>query len=187
MKRWSSKLSQENKYVFLLAIVLIAFAIVARLLPHPANFTPVGAAIIFAALYLPRRWALVIPFSILIVSDLMIGFYSWPIMLCVYGSFLIMALLGFWIRKRKNVLTVISGTLIGSILFFLITNAAVWLFGTMYVHDLSGLMTSYMNAVPFFRNTIAGDLFYVAILVGVMELVQSGISIRQRARVEITA
>ena len=185
MKKWSSKLG-ESRWPIALAGILVVFAIVARLLPHPANFTPVGAAIIFAAMYLPKKWALVIPFSILIVSDLLIGFYSWPIMLCVYGSFLLMALIGFWVRENKNTLTIVSGTLSGSILFFLITNAAVWLFGTMYAHDWSGLMMSYYNAIPFFRNTLAGDLFYVMILAGVMEVARSGIAIRQRQKITMT-
>jgi len=156
---------------YLPAILLITLGMVTRLLPHPANFAPIGAIAIFGAMYLPKKWSLMLPITTLLISDLFIGFYSLPIMLTVYGSFLIMWFIGSKIRKNKKIYSILGGTVLGSVLFFLITNWAVWAFGTMYVHNISGLLQSYYMAIPFFRNSLLGDLFYVTLLVGVMEVI----------------
>jgi hypothetical protein len=69
-------------------------------------------------------------------------------------------------------LTVASGTLSASIIFFIITNYAVWAFGTMYPHTVNGLFQSYMMALPFFKNSVLGDMFYTGMLVGSMEAIR---------------
>lgn len=159
-----------NKYhhypSLMIPITLILLGIATRLLPHPPNFAPIGAIALFGALYLPKRFALVIPLLSLVASDLVIGFYSWPIMLSVYSGFIVMGIIGFWIRKNQTLARLVAGTLLGSIFFFLMTNWAVWAFGTMYPHTLPGLAQSYTMALPFFRNSLLGDLFYTTILVG---------------------
>ncbi|HYE60167.1 MAG TPA: DUF6580 family putative transport protein [Candidatus Kapabacteria bacterium] len=163
-------MTKEKTTIIGLALLLLGLGIVARLLPHSANVAPIAAIALFGALYLPKRLALILPLCALLLSDLFIGFYSLPIMVTVYGSFLTIGLLGLWIRSHKSFGTVLGGTLLGSLLFFLTTNAAVCFFGTMYAHTLDGLMQSYTMALPFFRNSVLGDLFYTGILVGSMEL-----------------
>ncbi len=153
------------------AILLITIGIAGRFLPHPANFAPIGALAIFGAIYLPKKWSLIVPLAAMLFSDIFIGFYSWPIMISVYGSFALMWLIGNKIKDNKKFHAILCGTVLGSILFFLITNWAVWAFGTMYTHNIAGLTQSYYLAVPFFRNSLLGDLFYVFILVGGMEMV----------------
>jgi hypothetical protein len=153
---------------YLPVILLIVLGITCRLLPHPVNFAPIGAIAIFGAMYLPKKW-LVLPIATLLISDLFIGFYSLPIMIAVYGSFLIMWFIGSKIAKNKKFHTILGGTILGSVLFFAITNWAVWAFGTMYIHNFSGLLQSYYMAMPFFRNSFLGDLFYVTLMVGAME------------------
>lgn len=155
---------------YIIPILLIGLGLTARLIPHPANFAPIGAIAIFGGMYLPRRWAVIAPLLAVFVSDIFIGFYSWQMMLAVYGSFTVMGLLGLWVRKNKNFARIIGGTVLGSIIFFLVTNAAVWAFGTMYSHNLTGLTQSYTMAIPFFRNSLLGDFFFVGLLVGSMEL-----------------
>jgi hypothetical protein len=167
------------KYKFtkvIIPILLIALGFTSRLLPHPANFAPIGAIALFAGMYLPKKWAIVLPLAVMFVSDIFIGFYSWQIMLAVYASFALVSVIGLVVRNNnhassagKKILNVFNGTLLGSILFFLITNGAVWMFGTMYIHNLSGLMQSYISAIPFFRNSLFGDLFYVGLMVGGFE------------------
>ncbi|OGH65031.1 MAG: hypothetical protein A2821_00270 [Candidatus Magasanikbacteria bacterium RIFCSPHIGHO2_01_FULL_41_23] len=142
---------------------LVIFGAIARLVPHPANFAPLGAIAIFGGLFLPRKLAILVPLSAMLVSDIVIGFYSWSIMLVVYLSF---ALTAFASTKIKHSFKAILGTtLAGSILFYLTTNAAVWAFGTMYAHDFAGLMQSYTMAIPFFRNSLLSDLFYTSVMV----------------------
>ncbi|MFA6426896.1 MAG: DUF6580 family putative transport protein [Candidatus Magasanikbacteria bacterium] len=160
----------HNKHT-LFILMLIVVGISARLLPHPANFSPVAALAIFGSLYLPRKWALVLPLSTMFLSDSIIGFYSWQIMASVYASFIATGLLALWARKHKTFRTVLGTTIFGSIIFFLATNAAVWAFGTMYVQNFSGLLQSYYMALPFFRNSLLGDLFFVGMLVGLAEFI----------------
>ena len=167
-------LGNMKKAIFkegVLPVLLIALGVMMRFLPHPANFAPIGAIAVFGGMYLPKRVALIVPLLAVLASDFFIGFYDWKIMLSVYGGFLLMGVIGLFVRKHKKVGNVIGGTLLGSLSFFLITNAAVWMFGAMYASDFAGLMQSYFMALPFFLNSVLGDLFYVGVLVGGMELV----------------
>lgn len=164
---WWTRQSNMLQYFFIL------FGAVLRVLPHPANFAPIAATALFGAVYLKdKRQALILPLAAMIISDFFIGFDGWASRLSVYGCFLLIGLIGLWIRNHKNIFTIIGGTLFGSTLFYLITNL-VWLYPTkMYPHTFAGQMASYTNALPFFRPTLAGDLFYVGIFFGIYELVK---------------
>jgi hypothetical protein len=158
-----------NKH-FLPALTLILLGVSTRFLPHPANFTALGAIAIFSGIYLPRKWALCLPLAAMFLSDIFLGFYSWPIMLSVYAGFAIMGLIGMAVKKRKNAGTILAGTLLGSVIFFLLSNFSVWAFGSWYEHSLSGLYQCFFLALPFFKNSLIGDLFYAGILSGSYEL-----------------
>ncbi len=164
----------------ILGITLITLGAATRLLPHPANFVPLGAIAIFSGLFLPRKLALWLPLVALFVSDLFIGFYMWEVMLTVYVSFLLTTFVATKIQPKFA--PTVGLTLAGSIFFFLTTNAAVWAFGTMYTHDFVGLIQSYTMALPFFRNGLLGDLFYTGILVGSYQLVKIFLADRGWAR-----
>src|SRR6185436_11972263 len=136
---------------------LILMGAVLRVLPHPANFAPIAATALFGAVYLKdKRQALLLPLAAMVISDVFIGFDTLESRLIIYASFFLIALIGLFIRKHKNIYTVVGGTLLGSTLFYLITNL-VWLYpAKMYPHTLAGQMASYTNAIPFFKYTIAG-------------------------------
>jgi len=89
--------------------------------------------------------------------------------LSVYGSLSLIGILGFWLKKNKNILNTISAILGSALLFFLITNFAVWYFGTWYSHDLSGLALCYNLAIPFFKSTLLSNIVYAGLLFGVYE------------------
>ena len=152
-------------------LLLLTLGIVTRFLPHPANFTAIGAIALFGGLYLPKKWAILAPLTVMLISDIFIGFYSWQIMGSVYAGFVVMGLIGLKVRKNKKFSTVLGGTILGSIIFFLLTNFAVWVFGTMYTHNLAGLMQSYYMAIPFFKNSLMANLLYTGILVGSYEFI----------------
>lgn len=156
---------------FLPALVLIALGVAARFLPHPANFAPIGAIAIFSGIYLPKKWAVILPLAAMFFSDLFIGFYAWPIMLSVYLSLAIMGLIGLLVRRNKKLSTILGGTILGSVIFYLVTNGAVWAFGSLYPQTAAGLAQSYYMAIPFFRNSLLGDLFYTGTLIGAYEMV----------------
>ncbi|MDP2720944.1 MAG: hypothetical protein Q8O75_03320 [bacterium] len=149
--------------------LIIGLAVAARLLPHPPNFAPIAAMALFGGAYLSPRYAPLLPIVALFLGDIFIGFYSPLVMVSVYGSFVLVGLLGMWLRKRKSPRNVIAAAIGSSLLFFLITNFAVWAAGA-YARDPSGLLQSYVMGLPFLKNTLAGDLFYTASFFGAYEL-----------------
>ena len=153
-----------------MAYVLILFGVILRFLPHPANFAPIAAIGLFSGCHLKKKYAFLLPLAAMLISDYFIGFYSWKIMISVYLSFALIGLIGVQIGNHKTVYTVLGGSLLGSVLFYLITNFAVWVFGSLYPHTWAGLLWCYTAAIPFFRNTVLGDLFYVSTLFGAYEL-----------------
>ncbi len=159
----------NKKYLIILGVVFTSLAIAIRLLPHPWNFTPLGASILFAGFILPKKW-LALPIVALGVSDLIIGTYNTPVMIAVYLSYGLLMAAAYNLRPYYNFLTALATSLGGAILFFFITNAAVWLWSGVYQTDFNGLLASYAAGLPFFRNSLSGDLFYSAVFFGVYEL-----------------
>jgi len=149
-----------------------AIAPFVKFLPHIPNFAPIAALALFGGTYLNKRYALIIPIAAMLIADYFIGFYNPYIMASVYGSFILIGFIGIWLRNHKTLPNIVGGTLFGSIIFFLITNFAVWVVPqSLYPRTAQGLIDCYIMALPFFRNTIAGDLFYVTIFFGAYEIV----------------
>ena len=146
-----------------LLLVLVILGITSRLLPHPPNVAAIGAMALFSGMYLSRRTALLAPLVAMFLSDIIIGFYHWQMMVAVYVSFLLSACIGYTLREKKNIPALIGGTFLSALLFFFVTNGAVWAFGTMYPRTMSGLLESYVAALPFFRNSILGDFFFIGV------------------------
>lgn len=165
---------------YYLPIFLILAAVSLRVLRHfellnlPPNFAPITAIALFAGAYLGNRGlAVIIPVIAMLISDIFIGFYDLRILSAVYLSFIISGILGFCLRRHRSMSKVCGITLSASILFFLTTNFAVWLFSGMYPLTASGLWQSYLLGLPFFKYTLLGDIFYVSIMFGLYELVIS--------------
>jgi hypothetical protein len=144
----------------------IAIAAVLRLAPHPSNFTPIGAMALFSGAYLGRRGviAFAAPLGALFLSDLVLGFYHG--MPTVYFSVALIVVVGSLSLQRVSVLRVGAAAAASSVLFFAITNFGMWLFSGFYPRNLAGLEACYVAAIPFFQNTVVGDLFYAALLFG---------------------
>ncbi len=156
-------------------LTFIAIGVFSRILPHPANFAPIGAMALFGGTYMKKRQALILPLLAMFISDFVIGFDSIPMRLAVYGSFLLSVFIGFWIKNHKNFGGIFAATILSSVLFFIITNLTVWLGGGMYTKNITGLIQCYTLAIPFFRNTVFGDLFYTSVFFGSYELVHAGV------------
>ncbi len=138
-----------------------------RFLPHPPNVAPLSALAIFGGAYLNKRYALVLPLLAWILSDLVLGLdLTFPF---AWGSILIAGLLGLWVRSRRSYAMLLGAGLVNSIFFFLFTNFGVWLVGGLYPHTVEGLKQCYTLAIPFYRNTLAGDFVYLTLLVGTFE------------------
>lgn len=164
--------STKNNYYLILAIILIVVAAGLRLIPHAPNFAPIGALALFGGAYLKKQWSYILPIMAMLVSDLFLGFYTPQIMAAVYISFILIVFLGSLARNNKNIRRLAILSLSGSIAFFIITNFTVWAFTPMYQQTLAGLINCYVAALPFFRNTILGDLFYVGVFFGSFEIIK---------------
>jgi len=167
------------KYAILIVVILIAA--MSRLIPHPYNFTPIGGMALFGAAYFSRRWvAVAVPFVAMWLSDLVLNnvvykayypseSFVWWGSAWVYAAFAAIAILGFLVLTRIRPGRILVASLSASVLFFLITNFSVWLGSTVYPQTIAGLGACYAAGLPFFGNTLAGDLFYSALLFGVFE------------------
>jgi hypothetical protein len=151
----------------LFAVILVVAAALSRLIPHPMNFAPITAIALFGGMYFDRKYAPVLPLAALLLSDAVLGFYDG--ILWVYGSFLLVVVIGIAVRSKKSIPVVAGSTLAGSVLFFIVTNFGVWQSGLFYPMTAEGLTACYAAAIPFFRNALAGDFFYVAVLFGAYE------------------
>jgi len=157
---------------FVIALLLISVGVVLRLLPHAPNFTPIATIALFGGAYFSRKTAFILPIVAMLVSDAFLGFYEPKLMMSVYGSFVLTILLGLWLKNHKKWYTVAGATILSSTLFFLITNFSFWAFGHWYAKSFSGLVQCYLMALPFFRNTLLGDAFFVLVLFGTYELME---------------
>lgn len=167
------------RLAMLVAILLAAAAF--RLFPHPPNVTPIAAMALFGGVFLQdRRLAFVIPLSALMLSDLVLGFHS--SMIFVYSAFAMTVLIGIMVRGHRSTSMIIGAALTSSLLFFFLSNFGAWLGHAQYPQTFSGLMAAYTAGIPFFRNTLIGDLFFTALFFGGFYLAQQRIpQLRERA------
>jgi hypothetical protein len=148
---------------YLTAFILILCAAFSRLIPHPANFAPITAIALFSGTYFDKRFAFIVPLAALFISDIFLGFYDG--MYVVYGATMLISLLGIWLQNNFKFKNIVLTTLTGSLLFYFITNFFCWLgMPETYERSFQGLVTCYVAAIPFFRNSLAGDIFYLTTL-----------------------
>jgi hypothetical protein len=156
----------------MLAYLFVIFAVLARMpfMPHPWNFTPVAAALLYFGARGSRR-QLWIPFVLMAASDVILTkfVYAYPLawdQLIVWAWYAAILFLGTRLRENSNWLRIGGAALASSVSFFLISNFAVWASGTMYPKTASGLMTCYAAGIPFFRRGVAGDMLFTAVMFG---------------------
>jgi hypothetical protein len=164
--------------------LIVLLASLSRLIPHPANFAPLGAMALFGTAYYNKRWlAYLLPIvtfwgSDLLVNNILYGDYFdhfvlwYPGAQWTYGTMLLIVLAGTMILKKVTAGRLMLASLSASAIFFLASNFGVWLSGSMYSMDFSGLMTCYAMGLPFFKNTICGDFVYCGVMFGAFELAQ---------------
>lgn len=151
------------------AILFIAFAVYSRVIPHAPNLTPMVSLALFAGAYFGKRFSFSIPIAALLISDIIIGFYG-SLMLFVYGSMIVIALIGSGMRGRVSSSGVFWNSVFGAIVFYIISNLGVWaLPNSGYPKTIAGLVECYTLAIPFFRNTLLGAFVYSIALFGLYE------------------
>lgn len=168
---------------FIAAIIFIAAF--SRIIPHTLNFSPLAALGLFGAAHFAKKWqAIIIPLLATWLSDLFInnviysqyydgftwfyqGFY-WQ-----YLSYILITLLGLLLfHKKISVARTLSGSLMATAVFFIISNFGCWIGNPAFAPDFSGLTACYIAGIPFLKGTMLGDLFYTSVLFGGYYLLQ---------------
>ena len=147
--------------VYLSFVAIVLSAVFIRLIPHAPNMAPIAALALFSGALVPSWKGFIIPLAAMIISDIFLGFHA--TIPFVYGSFFLIGCIGYLLRKKISPITIGLGSLSGSVLFFIITNFGVWATSSMYEKSIQGIMYCYYMGLPFFRNTILGDIFYTVL------------------------
>ncbi|MFW5656934.1 MAG: DUF6580 family putative transport protein [Bacteroidota bacterium] len=165
-----------------LLISMIAGIAICRLIPHPANFSPVGAMALFGGAYFTKKWqAYLIPLAALFVSDIFVNYLilqEWmlfhSVAFWVYGALAVNVLLARKLIKKIRIIHIAGTGLLGSLLFFAITNFGVWYTDVyhMYPDTPQGLAMCLTAGIPYLWRTMAGDLFFITVLFGMFELLK---------------
>jgi hypothetical protein len=156
---------------FMLAYLFIVLAVAIRLLPHPWHLTPIGAALLFFGAKRPfREW--IAPLALLASADVYLtrvhyGMHVGVDHLVTWAWYVAAMGIGYLLVRKVDPLRVLSASLASAVSFFLVSNFAVWAFGTMYAKNAAGLIQCYTMAIPFFRGTFASDLIYTPVLFSV--------------------
>lgn len=139
---------------FYLSLII---CVVSRLVPHVANFTPLGSLILLNSRKSSLKKGIALAILAMVITDIFLGFNFSSVF--VYAGFLTYA---FWGQIKK--LSPVLGVLLGSVSFFLISNFGVWV-GPWYPHNVQGLISCFVNAIPFYRNTVLSDLGFVIVFI----------------------
>lgn len=167
-----------------LAFGLMVVGALARLLPHAPNLSPLTAIALFGGAMLPSRWALIVPVAILAATDAILGWHD--VIAFTWLSAACIGVMGFRLRASHRPTRLITASVLGSTLYFLVTNFGVWLLGDggrMYPHTLEGLRYCYVAALPFYRLGLLGDLAWVGALFGLYHVAASRLPQWRTARV----
>tara|TARA_B100000686_G_scaffold285111_1_gene309073 strand:- start:823 stop:1359 length:537 start_codon:yes stop_codon:yes gene_type:complete len=149
----------------ILPIGLILILALARLIPHPPNFTPIIAVAIVSGYFFKNlNFSLIILLMAMLISDLFIGFYE--NVFFVYASLLLITFIFHKISKKINFKNLFIFGFAGSLIFFIISNFGVWILGSPgvdnlpYDKNLNGLIECYILAIPFFGNTFLSTVIF---------------------------
>jgi len=149
----------NNKFFYLFFFVIIIA--LSRIIPHPPNFTPILASAIMSPMLIKnKKFAIMLPLLAMFISDLIIGFHIYQSV--VYFSILIIIL--FSSINKKNYISLIFTVLVSCVLFFILTNFAVWVAWDYYPKTFIGLLNCYTLAIPFFYNTLISTFIFTLLI-----------------------
>lgn len=169
------KIQLLKTQVITISAIIFALALF-RLLPHWPNVSPVAAMALFGGAYFAdKRLALIVPFVALFLSDLILGLHN--TMIFVYAGFALTVFIGFLIQSKRTTTNITFAVVASSVLFFLLTNFGAWMTSGLYVKSVEGLMQAYVAGIPFFQNSLVGNLAYTAVIFGGYHLLQKNVAV----------
>ena len=166
----------QNLKIQLITLSAIIFALaIFRLLPHLPNVSPIAAMALFGGAYFSdKRVAFIIPFVALFLSDLILGLHN--SMIFVYAGFGLTVAIGLLLKDRVTLTNTSFAVVASSVLFFLLTNFGAWMTSGLYVKSVAGLMQAYAAGIPFFQNSLLGNLVFAAVIFGGYHLLQKNVA-----------
>ncbi len=155
--------------------LLLAIGVLGRWAQPTWNFTPLVAVTAFGGYYFRQNLAaFLLPVGVLAVSDILLPAHdNWAVLLSVHAMMIIPLLLGRLARKTEGLKNAMCWAMCGVVpatAFFAVTNFAVWAFKSTYEPSLAGLAACYAAGVPFYRAMLAGDLFFLTVLLGCLAI-----------------
>lgn len=173
-------MNNNKSYSSFLAIGIIVLAVVSRLIPHPYNFAPFGAIALFSGAMIGNRYvALAVPCIAAWLSGVILNNTVYQSMFTGFTwidhnifwqclSYLLTSWLGMsFLSAKNNAAKLGLSAVAASLIFFIITNFGYWASGLFYAKDGVGLTSCYINALPFYPASLAGDLLYTMAMFGV--------------------
>jgi hypothetical protein len=186
----------------LLVFSAVAYRVTTGLLIHSgaswlSNFAPLAAIALCSAAYFPRKYKFSVPLITLFISDVIINFrYGAPLLdPQIFVRYFALALIGFigvLLQNRASLKTLLPGSIVGSTIFYAITNVFSWLSDPGYAKNLGGLIQALTVGLPqysatpswmFFRNSLISDLLFTLLFVLSINLGRSAEGSRARAAV----
>lgn len=165
---------------------IVVLGIISRFLPHPPNVTAVAAVSLFAGAVLNSRvLALLLPIVLMYISDFAInntisrayypdheGLVLWTnLMTWVYSGYAVIVLIGSLLLKKRSMLKVVGVTFLASTAFWILSNFGSFLLDPMYPKTVTGLVACYEFALPFFRNSLIGNLVLCTSIFGIYDYI----------------
>jgi len=142
-------------------IFITLILVLSRIIPHPPNFTPILAGIIFLPFIKKDLvFSIIAPLAAMLISDLIIGMHS--LMLWTYAPIIFLSCLTYYFNQ-DNILRIGTLAAVSPMVFFLVSNFGVWISGSSYTKDMSGLIECYFNAIPFYASSAISCLLFTAL------------------------
>ena len=142
-------------------IFITLILVLSRIIPHPPNFTPILAGIIFLPfIKKDLAFSIIAPLAAMLISDLIIGMHS--LMLWTYAPIIFLSCLTYYFNQ-DSILRIGTLAVVSPMVFFLVSNFGVWISGSSYTEDMSGLIECYFNAIPFYASSAISCLLFTAL------------------------
>ena len=158
------------KVNLVIPMILFVLLVLSRMITDIPNFTATIALVIFTGYLIQNRLlSILVILTSQVASDLYLGIYS--SMIFVYAAYISIALLSPIIMNKMNTKSVVLSSIISPSIFFIISNFGVWLTGSMYTFNLSGLITCYIAGIPFFDESLISTVLFALTIFSIMKLV----------------
>lgn len=196
---------KEKSHIWLAVALMLLLALTRWPGLLPSNFSAVYAMAFCTGLYFRGRYEWLLPLGTMVMSDVLLTFYyqkqspdfdlfnstTLLYMAGNYAGFIALFGLGRMLKAQSRFVTLLSGGVLGAILFYLVTNTAAWFLNPFknpeYTKDFVGWLVALTKGTAghpptwqFFLNTLLGSGLFTGLFVGAMKLTASSESKREK-------